>query len=86
MLDHVHMLLECAAKDRGVERGGLPKRRARDPYRKAIYEARVGNYAGQVFWARGFFVYVMGRDTETIRRYIANQQKEDQMLDQLEMA
>jgi hypothetical protein len=27
----------------------------------------------------------VGRDTETIRRYIADQEKEDQRLDQLEM-
>jgi putative transposase len=43
------------------------------------------NYAGQVFWARGYFVDTVGLDTETTRRYIADQEKEDQRLDQLEM-
>lgn len=46
---------------------------------------RERNYAWQVFWARGYFVDSVGRDTETIRRYIADQEKEDQRLDQLEM-
>jgi putative transposase len=43
------------------------------------------NYAGQVFWARGYFVDTVGRYIETIRRYIRGQEQEDQRLEQLEM-
>lgn len=46
---------------------------------------RERNYAGQAFWARGFFVDTVGRDTELIRRYIAEQEKEDRRLDQMEV-
>jgi hypothetical protein len=46
---------------------------------------RERNYAGQAFWARGFFVDTVGRDTELIRRFIAEQEKEDRRLDQVEM-
>jgi len=46
---------------------------------------RERNYAGQQIWARGFFVDTVGRDTETIRKYIAEQEREDRRLDQLEM-
>src|SRR6266478_9180207 len=46
---------------------------------------RERNYAGQRIWARGFFVDTVGRDTETIRKYIAEQEMEDRRLDQLEM-
>jgi putative transposase len=46
---------------------------------------RERNYAGQRIWARGFFVDMVGRDTETIRKYIAEQEREDRRLDQLEM-
>ncbi len=42
-------------------------------------------FAGQPFWARGFFVDTVGRDTETIRRYIQDQEAQDQRLDQLEL-
>ena len=43
------------------------------------------NYAGQCLWARGYFVDTVGRDTEVIRRYIQNQEIEDQRMDQLEI-
>jgi len=46
---------------------------------------RERNYVGQRIWARGFFVDTVGRDTETIRKYIAEQEMEDRRLDQLEM-
>ena len=45
---------------------------------------REHNYVGQQLWARGYFVDSVGRDTETIRRYIWEQESEDQRLDQLE--
>jgi putative transposase len=37
---------------------------------------RERNYAGQVFWARGYFMNTVGRYTEPIKRYIAEQEKE----------
>jgi len=46
---------------------------------------RERNDAGQAFWARGFSVDTVGRDTELIRQYIAEQEKEDQRRDQMEM-
>ena len=42
------------------------------------------NYAGRRLWARGFFVGRVGRNTEVIRRYIREQEREDRRLDQLE--
>ena len=46
---------------------------------------RERNYAGQRLWSRGFFVDTVGRDTEVIRRYIGEQEAEDQRLDQLDL-
>jgi putative transposase len=84
MADHVHMLLNVPPKIAVSSVVGYIKGKS------AIHIARhfmkrERNYAGQVFWARGYFVDTVGRDTETIRRYIADQEKEDQRLDQLEM-
>ena len=84
MADHVHMLLNVPPKIAVSSVAGYIKGKS------AIHIARhfmkrERNYAGQVFWARGYFVDTVGRDTETIRRYIADQEKEDQRLDQLEM-
>jgi putative transposase len=35
------------------------------------------------FWARGYWVSTVGRDEVAVRRYIQEQEKEDQRLDQL---
>lgn len=84
MVDHVHMLLNVPPKLAVSSVVGYIKGKS------AIHIARhflkrERNYAGQAFWARGFFVDTVGRDTELIRRYIAEQEKEDQRLEQLEM-
>jgi putative transposase len=49
------------------------------------FVGRQKNFAGQNFWARGYFVSTVGRDEATIRKYIQEQEAEDQRLDQLEM-
>ena len=43
-------------------------------------------YAGQRMWARGFFVDTVGRNTEVIRKYIRDQEREDVRLDQMSLA
>jgi putative transposase len=45
-------------------------------------ERRVKNFNGAKFWARGYFVSTVGRDEETIRLYIRNQELQDKQLDQ----
>ncbi len=50
-----------------------------------VYGERKQNYAGQSFWARGYFVSTVGRDERVIREYIRNQEREDQRLDQMNM-
>ena len=48
-------------------------------------ERKVRNFLGHKFWARGYFVSTVGRDEETIRAHIKNQEMADQQLDQLQM-
>jgi putative transposase len=84
MADHVHMLLNVPPKIAVSSVVGYIKGK-RAIHIARHYMKRGRNYAGQVFWARGYFVDTVERDTETIRRYIADQEKEDQRLDQLEM-
>jgi Transposase IS200 like len=45
-----------------------------------VYGERKRNFVGQSFWARGYFVSMVGRDEKAIREYIHNQEKEDQRL------
>ena len=58
--------------------------------KSAIHLARThggrrGNFVGQHFWARGYFVSTVGRDEAAVRAYIQNQEQEDKRLEQLEM-
>jgi putative transposase len=46
---------------------------------------RKRNFAGQSFWAGGYFVSTVGRDEEAIREYIKDQEQEDERLDQLNL-
>lgn len=48
-------------------------------------ERKMRNFLGHKFWARGYFVTTVGRDEETIRAYVRNQELADQELDQLEL-
>ena len=49
------------------------------------YGGRTRNFVGEHFWARGYFVSTVGRDEQTIRRYIQQQEAEDRRLEQLAM-
>ena len=79
---HVHMLIAIPPKYSVAQVVGYIKGKS------AIHLARVygekrRNFTGQSFWARGYFVSTVGRDEETVKNYIQNQEKEDQRMDQL---
>jgi putative transposase len=42
-----------------------------------VYEEQKQNYAGQSFWARGYFVSTIGTDEATIRRTLLGRQARD---------
>jgi putative transposase len=70
--DHVHMLISIPPKYAVSQVVGFIKGKS------AIHLARVHgerkqNFAGQSFWARGYFVSTVGRDEATIRDYIRTQ-------------
>ena len=44
---------------------------------------RKRNFIGESFGARGFFVSTVGLDEESVRKYIREQEKEDERLNQL---
>ena len=84
MLDHVHILISIPPKYSVAEVMGFMKGKS------AIHIARtfVGkrrNFVGQHFWARGYMVSTVGKDERAVRKYIQEQEKEDQRLDQMEM-
>ncbi len=84
MADHVHMLISIPPKYAVSQVIGYIKGKS------AINIARnfVGrrkNFTGQHFWARGYHVSTVGRDEETIRKYIKEQELEDRRIDQLQL-
>ena len=48
-----------------------------------VYGGRKQNFVGQHFWARGYYVYTVGRDEEAVRKYIREQEEEDKRLEQM---
>ena len=49
------------------------------------FKGRQRNFAGEEFWARGYFVSTVGLDKNVVREYIKNQEKEDERRDQLRL-
>ena len=84
MGDHVHMLISIPPKYSVSQVIGFIKGKSAIHIARA-YVGKHKNFRGQSFWARGYFVSTVGRDEETIRRYIARQEKEDKGIDQLEL-
>ena len=84
MGDHVHILISIPPKYAVSQVVGYIKGKS------AIYIARTyagkrRNFTGQSFWARGYFVSTVGRDEDTVRKYIQKQETFDKRLDQLEL-
>ncbi|MBK1645479.1 IS200/IS605 family transposase [Thiocapsa imhoffii] len=84
MSDHVHMLISIPPKYAVSQVIGFIKGKSAIHLAR-VYGERQRNFAGQHFWARGYFVSTVGRDEATIREYIQHQEREDQHLDQLRL-
>ena len=83
-LDHVHVLLSIPPKYPVSEVVGFIKGKS------AIHIARTfagrrRNFSGQNFRARGYYVSTVGKDEESVRRYIQEQEEADRRLDQMEL-
>src|SRR4029077_720335 len=84
MPDHVHMLISIPPKYSVAEVIGFLKGKSSIWIAQNV-ERKVRNFLGHKFWARGYFVSTVGRDEETIRVYIRNQEIADKQLDQLQL-
>ena len=79
--DHVHMMISIPPKYSVAQVAGYIKGKSAIHIARA-YAGHKHNFTGQSFWARGYYVSTTGRDEETIRQYIKNQEKRDRILDQ----
>jgi putative transposase len=82
MVDHVHMLISIPPKYAISDVVGFIKGKSAIQLARN-YGGRLRNFAGQHFWARGYYVSTVGRDENLIKEYIRNQEKEDARLEQM---
>ncbi len=85
MSDHVHMVLSVPPKYSVSSVMGFIKGKSAIHIGR-VYAGRRRNFVGRHFWARGYWVSTVGKNEAAVRRYIQEQEKEDQRLEQLEMA
>ena len=84
MADHVHMMISIPPKYSVAQVMGYIKGKTAVHIAR-VYAGRRRSFVGQQFWARGYWVSTVGRDEAAVRRYIQEQEKEDQRLDQLSL-
>jgi putative transposase len=84
MVDQVHMMISIPPKYSVAQVMGYIKGKTAIHIAR-VYAGRRRSFVGQQFWARGYFVSTVGADEAVVRRYIQEQEKEDQRLDQLSL-
>lgn len=82
--DHIHMLVEIPPKYSVSGFMGELKGKSSlmifDQFANLKYK-----YGNRHFWARGYFVDTVGKNTKMIQEYIQNQLAEDKLADQMSM-
>ena len=84
MSDHVDMMISIPPKYSVAQVLGFMKGKTAIHIAR-VYAGRRRSFVGQRFWARGYWVSTVGRDEGAVRRYLQEQEQEDQRIDQLAM-
>ena len=82
MPDHVHLCLSIPPKYSVANAVGRLKGKSAIRIHRE-YLGRVRNFTGLHFWARGYCVSTVGLDEEMIRKYLRNQEQQEQRAEQL---
>ena len=82
MPDHVHMCISIPPKYSVSNVVGYIKGKSAIVIARK-FKGKQKNFAGEHFWARGYFVSTVGLDEEMVREYIRNQETADVYRDQL---
>jgi len=83
-LDHIHMVLSIPPKYSVAMTMGYLKGKSAVRINRELLKTR-GTLFGRSFWARGYCVSTVGLDEQTIRRYVRDQEKHQQDLEQGEL-
>jgi putative transposase len=82
--DHVHMCIGIPPKYPVSNVVGYIKGKSAISIARNFIGRR-RNFSGESFWARGYFVSTVGVDEEEVKKYIKEQEKEDERIDQLKL-
>ena len=80
--DHIHMLVKIPPKESVSGFIGFLKGKSS----LLIYQKYANmkfKYRDRTFWCRGYYVDTVGKNTQKIKEYIANQLKEDKVMEQM---
>ena len=80
--DHIHMLVKIPPKESVSAFIGFLKGKSS----LLIYQKYANikfKYRDRTFWCRGYYVDTVGKNTQKIKEYIANQLKEDKLTEQM---
>ena len=84
MSDHAHMLISIPPKYAVSQVVGFIKGKSAIHIAREFFGRRK-SFTGQEFWARGYHVSTVGRNEEGSRKYIKEQEREEQRIDQLKL-
>jgi putative transposase len=82
--DHVHMVISIPPKYSVAQVIGYIKGKSAIHIARN-YAGKKKNFAGEQFWARGYFVSTVGKDEQMIKEYVRRQQAADAKADQLQL-
>lgn len=84
MSDHIHLMISIPPKYAVVHVIGFIKGKSAIQIARR-FSGKQRSYAGQSFWARGYFASTVSRDEEVMRAYIRYQEAKDRHIDQLKL-
>jgi putative transposase len=76
MLDHIHMIIEIPPKYAVASVIGFLK--GKSAIAIARESGRQRNFSGEHFWARGYAVSTIGFELDQIKKYVKEQEEEEQ--------
>jgi putative transposase len=77
LADHVHMCIEIPPKDAVASIIGFLKGKSAVAIARQ-FGGKLKNFTGEHFWVRGYAVSTVGYELEKVKRYIREQEAEDQ--------
>ena len=84
LLDHVHVLMSIPPKYAVAQVVGFLKGKSAIHIAR-VFSGRRRNFVGQQFRTRGYYVSTVGKDEQTVCKYIKEQEATDRQLDQLQL-